>query len=37
MRWRTYERLRARCERYEEFADGHLLARFARRFLPEYG
>jgi hypothetical protein len=30
MRWRTYERLQARCDRYEEIADGRLWGLMAR-------
>ena len=33
MRWRTYERLKARCDKYEEIADGRLWGRLAR-WLP---
>lgn len=36
MRWRTYERLRGRCERYEDLANSRLFLLLARR-LPEYG
>jgi hypothetical protein len=36
MRWRTYEKLTARCERYEDIAEEHFLdtiARFSKRFI----